>query len=79
MHFHWSRGQQEEATKTNLPVHDPSCYLCPGNKRAQGHVNPQYENTFIFVNDYSAVTEEQAEQEPAEQNGSTIGVPVIIA
>jgi galactose-1-phosphate uridylyltransferase len=37
------------------------CYLCPGNKRAQGDVNPKYENTFVFVNDYSAVKESQAE------------------
>lgn len=37
------------------------CYLCPGNKRAQGDTNPQYTEPFVFVNDYSAVKEEQAE------------------
>ncbi|KAM3076821.1 galactose-1-phosphate uridyl transferase [Clarireedia jacksonii] len=37
-----------------------ACYLCPGNKRAQGDSNPQYKDTFVFVNDYSAVKEEQA-------------------
>jgi len=51
-------------------VHDPSCYLCPGNKRAQGDSNPTYENTFVFVNDYSAVKEDQAEYMPADQDGS---------
>jgi hypothetical protein len=33
------------------------CYLCPGNERAQGDTNPNYESTFVFVNDYSAVKE----------------------
>jgi UDPglucose--hexose-1-phosphate uridylyltransferase len=40
------------------------CYLCPGNKRAQGASNPEYQNTFAFVNDYSAVKEEQQEYRP---------------
>ena len=40
------------------------CYLCPGNNRAQGDSNPQYKNTFAFVNDYSAVKEEQQEYHP---------------
>ncbi|KAI9839288.1 MAG: galactose-1-phosphate uridyl transferase [Sarea resinae] len=60
----FSRGQQESASKTTLPAYDPSCYLCPGNKRAQGDTNPKYESTFVFVNDYSAVKEEQAEYHP---------------
>jgi len=55
------QGQQEAASKITLPKYDPSCYLCPGNKRAQGDSNPQYKSTFVFVNDYSAVKEEQAE------------------
>ena len=54
------RGQQESPSKTTLPTYDPACYLCPGNKRAQGDSNPKYEKTFVFVNDYSAVKEEQA-------------------
>ncbi|PMD64292.1 galactose-1-phosphate uridylyltransferase [Hyaloscypha bicolor E] len=55
------QGQQESPSKSSLPEYDPSCYLCPGNKRAQGDVNPKYETTFVFVNDYSAVKESQAE------------------
>jgi len=64
------QGQQEEPFKSNLPSYDPDCYLCPGNKRAQGDVNPNYESTFMFVNDYSAVKEQQAEYDPPERNGS---------
>lgn len=40
------------------------CYLCPGNPRAQGDLNPQYSDTFVFVNDYSAVKEVQADYTP---------------
>ncbi|OJJ80475.1 UDP-glucose:hexose-1-phosphate uridylyltransferase [Aspergillus glaucus CBS 516.65] len=58
------QGQQESPSKNTLPNYDPSCYLCPGNKRAQGDSNPKYESTFIFVNDYSAVKEEQAPYNP---------------
>ena len=36
-------------------TYDPECYLCPGNKRAGGEVNPAYEGVFSFVNDYAAV------------------------
>jgi UDPglucose--hexose-1-phosphate uridylyltransferase len=39
------------------PEYDPKCYLCPGNKRANGETNPKYENTFVFTNDFSALLE----------------------
>ena len=58
--------------QTTLPDYDSSCYLCPGNQRAQGDINPRYESTFSFVNDYSAVKEEQAEYHPVDENGSTL-------
>lgn len=35
--------------------YDPNCYLCPGNKRAGGHLTPHYESVFIFDNDYAAL------------------------
>jgi UDPglucose--hexose-1-phosphate uridylyltransferase len=35
--------------------------LCPRNSRAGGEHNPDYKENFAFVNDYSAVKEEQAE------------------
>ena len=67
-----SRGQQEVASKTTLPSYDPSCYLCPGNKRAQGDTNPKYENTYVFVNDYSAVKEVQVDYSQHEAHGSKV-------
>ncbi|KUJ10519.1 galactose-1-phosphate uridylyltransferase [Mollisia scopiformis] len=58
------QGQQESPSKITLPEYDPACYLCPGNKRAQGDTNPKYVEPFVFVNDYSAVKESQAEYKP---------------
>ncbi|BEI87775.1 uncharacterized protein CcaverHIS019_0104930 [Cutaneotrichosporon cavernicola] len=48
-------GQVEEARGVDLPVYDPSCHLCPGNKRVGGEVNPPYSGTISFPNDYPAV------------------------
>jgi UDPglucose--hexose-1-phosphate uridylyltransferase len=46
-------GQIEKTPPENLPAYDPSCYLCPGNKRAEGNHNPPYTGTFVFDNDFS--------------------------
>ena len=49
--------QGEVSIPTNVPirVYEPECYLCPGNKRANGEINPQYPSTFVFTNDFSAM------------------------
>jgi UDPglucose--hexose-1-phosphate uridylyltransferase len=55
-----TRPWQGQIEKTGAPVepnYDPSCYLCPGNKRAGGRRNPQYESTFVFENDFTALQE----------------------
>lgn len=65
------RGQQEEPSKQTLPEYDPQCYLCPGNRRAQGDANPNYKGTFVFVNDFSAVKETQADYTPAVSHGDS--------
>ena len=47
---------QEDAPDTALrPAHDPSCYLCAGNQRVTGEVNPAYEGPFVFANDFAAM------------------------
>ena len=48
-------GQVEKTPPTSRPAHDPDCYLCPGNERAGGKQNPNYETTFVFDNDFSAL------------------------
>jgi UDPglucose--hexose-1-phosphate uridylyltransferase len=52
------QGQQEEPDRSQRPAYDPTCYLCPGNTRANGEVNPSYEGTFVFDNDFAALTPE---------------------
>ncbi len=49
------QGQVEKRQEEKLPEFDPECYLCPGNIRAGGVKNPDYKNTFVFVNDFSAL------------------------
>ena len=49
------QGQEEDTLGEKKPEYDPSCYLCPGNERAGGKVNPKYNSTFSFVNDFSAL------------------------
>ncbi len=49
------QGQQEESQDTLRSQYDPKCYLCPGGTRVKGDINPQYEGTFVFTNDYPAL------------------------
>ncbi len=49
------QGQQESVMAETRPQHDPTCYLCPGNTRANGMQNPQYESTYVFDNDFAAL------------------------
>ncbi|ORZ03578.1 galactose-1-phosphate uridylyltransferase [Syncephalastrum racemosum] len=55
------QGQREGAQIEKRPAYDPSCYLCPGNKRANGDNNPEYTSTFVFPNDFAAVKSDQPE------------------
>jgi UDPglucose--hexose-1-phosphate uridylyltransferase len=50
----WS-GAVEQVSEAARPAYDPECYLCPGNRRANGDVNPAYASTFVFTNDYAAL------------------------
>jgi UDPglucose--hexose-1-phosphate uridylyltransferase len=49
------QGQVEELPADTRPAHDPACYLCPGNTRANGERNPDYTGTFVFGNDFAAL------------------------
>jgi UDPglucose--hexose-1-phosphate uridylyltransferase len=48
-------GREEAPPPQDLPAYDPSCYLCPGNVRANGERNPDYDSTFVFTNDFAAL------------------------
>lgn len=49
------QGQVEKGHPDDRPEYDPGCYLCPGNERAGGEMNPDYQQTFVFDNDFAAL------------------------
>jgi UDPglucose--hexose-1-phosphate uridylyltransferase len=49
------QGAVEALPLQQRPQYDPSCYLCPGNQRAGGVLNPQYHSTYLFENDFAAL------------------------
>jgi UDPglucose--hexose-1-phosphate uridylyltransferase len=50
-------GALEKAPQANPPAYDPKCYLCPGNTRVNGEVNPSYDGVYVFPNDFPALLE----------------------
>src|SRR5439155_10939010 len=49
------QGRRERPAGGDPVAYDPTCYLCPGNRRASGEVNPDYDATFVFTNDFAAL------------------------
>lgn len=49
------QGGVESLPADRRSRYDSDCYLCPGNTRANGERNPNYESTFVFINDFAAV------------------------
>ncbi|HVO41769.1 MAG TPA: galactose-1-phosphate uridylyltransferase, partial [Aggregatilineales bacterium] len=49
------QGQVETTPPETRPRYDPTCYLCPGNVRANGEHNPAYPSTYVFDNDFPAM------------------------
>jgi len=68
------QGQVEEEAPETRPGHDPSCYLCPGNLRANGERNPRYTATFAFDNDFAALLPESP-LAPVNQDGLLVAEP----
>ncbi len=69
------QGQVEGQAPEILPPYDPGCYLCPGNLRAGGERNPDYQSTYVFTNDFSALLSGQ-ESQPADQHPLFYSQPV---
>ena len=55
----WS-GNTITIDEADLPDYVADCYLCPGNSRVSGKVNPDYETTFVFDNDHPCVSVDAA-------------------
>lgn len=60
------QGQVEKAIADDRPAYDPTCYLCAGNERAGGKINPDYKGTFVFTNDFSALLTDTPNGDVAE-------------
>ena len=56
------QGQQEKKASESRPKHDSECYLCPRNTRANGETNPDYQSTYSFKNDFSALLSESSSE-----------------
>ncbi|MEY2892997.1 MAG: hypothetical protein RJA98_2905 [Pseudomonadota bacterium] len=76
------QGQQEAASEAVLPAHDPGCFLCAGNTRVSGDVNPAYTGTFVFTNDHAAlmpqVPDAPASSDPLFQQQAARGTSRVI-
>lgn len=49
------QGRVEACPSGDKRARDPQCYLCPGNARAVGETNPDYEGPYVFTNDFPAL------------------------
>jgi UDPglucose--hexose-1-phosphate uridylyltransferase len=58
------QGQVEKVPADNRPAHDPACYLCAGNVRANGEKTPDYQDVFVFTNDFSALLPDTTRTRP---------------
>lgn len=45
------QGLELPTGENTLPKHQPGCYLCPGERRTSGIINPPFETTYVFPND----------------------------
>lgn len=54
------QGQLETAATEQLSPYDPHCFLCAGNVRVNGDRNPNYQQPFVFTNDFAALKTQTA-------------------
>lgn len=52
------QGQSETPDTEQRPAYDEKCFLCAGNTRINGEVNPKYTSTFVFTNDFAALKDD---------------------
>ncbi|WP_400081135.1 UDP-glucose--hexose-1-phosphate uridylyltransferase [Winogradskyella sp. R77965] len=53
------QGKKDKPAELVKVEYDEKCYLCPGNTRASGDVNPKYKDTYSFKNDFAALIQDQ--------------------
>jgi UDPglucose--hexose-1-phosphate uridylyltransferase len=62
------QGANETPVRDAGLAYDPDCYLCPGNRRANGAVNPEYSEVHVFENDFPALSPEALPEEGDEND-----------
>ena len=62
------QGQNEAITDEKKPEYDETCYLCPGNHRITGGTNPNYENCYVFDNDFPALLKDEVSSDVAQED-----------
>jgi UDPglucose--hexose-1-phosphate uridylyltransferase len=62
------QGEVAKLSTTAEPQYDPNCYLCPGNTRVGGVVNPRYSSTFVFDNDFAALKSQTPRDRTDQEN-----------
>lgn len=70
----WQGKTESVAGMSTARTLDPSNPLCPGARRANGEVNPMYESTYTFRNDFPALLEDAPSPEPQEDEGEFPGL-----
>lgn len=48
-------GETVQGHEKRVPEYEEDCYLCPGNRRVSGTINPHYTSTYVFDNDHPCV------------------------
>lgn len=51
------QGKKDKSQEIKNVSYDSSCYLCPGNERAGGVRNLNYDGVYVFKNDFAALLE----------------------
>jgi len=59
-------GETHRPPEVAAPSYDPTCALCPGNKRLQGH-NPAYTGTYWFTNDLPCFSDAAPEVDAGDE------------
>ena len=54
------QGQHDAMAAPPPVAHDAGCYLCAGNARVGGTVNPDYAAVYVFDNDFPALLDDAA-------------------
>jgi len=70
------QGKNEDPDYAERPHYAPQCYLCPGNTRANGESNPQYQSTYVFENDFAALVKDIPEDAVPQGSGLLRSEPV---